>query len=229
MDITKFNKELGKKIAMAKTLENHNEIEAAVKLWLEISEMTLNFSKSRNLEASFRNMLINRTKGILKHIKQLKGDKSEEEVFREEIEAQEELRPELSSYEMNQDKSIISDEMKVQIKKPEESVDFNNTKVIEDSEFKNIPDGFKEVKASEDFKIITPHDKDFVQKRLSQVEKSDISKLKQEQIPRQKFSSNQERFEFDQPEDGKTVICFACGTEIPLNKKVCPNCGANIE
>jgi len=229
MDITKFNKELGKKVAMAKSLENRNEIETAVKIWLEISEMALNFSKSKNLEASFRNMLINRTKGILKHIKQLKGDKSEEEVFREEIEAQEELRPELSSYEMNHDKSNIFDEMEVQIKKPEENVDLNNMKVIEDSEFKNIPDGFKEVKASDDFKIITPHDKDFVQERLSQIEKSEISKQKQEQIPRQNSSSNQDRFEFDQPEDGKIMICFACGAEVAASKKICPNCGANIE
>jgi len=228
MDITKFNKELGKKVAMAKSLENRNEIEAAIKLWLEISEMTLNFSKSRNLEASFKNMLINRTKGIFEHIKQLKGDKSEE-VFREEIEVQEELRPELSSYEMNQDKITISDKVEVQIKKTEENVDLNNIKVIEDSEFKNIPDGFKEVKASDGFKIITPHDKDLMQKRLSQREKSEISKQKQEQIPRQKSSSNQDRFEFDQPEDRKIMICFACGAEIAGNKKICPNCGAKIE
>ncbi len=229
MDITKFNKELGKKVAMAKSLENRKEIEAAIKLWLEISEMTLNFSKSRNLKASFKNMLINRTKGIFEHIKQLKGDKSKEEVFREEIEAQEELRPELSSYEMHQDKSTISDEGEVQIKKPEENVDLNNMKVIEDSEFKNIPDGFKEVKASDGFKIITPHDKDFVQERLSQIEKSEISTQKQEQIPRQNSSSNQDRFEFDQPEDRKIMICFACGAEIAGNKKICPNCGAKIE
>jgi len=149
--------------------------------------------------------------------------------LREEIEAQEELRPELSSYEMNHDKSNIFDEKEVQIKKPEENVDLNNMKVIEDSEFKNIPDGFKEVKASDDFKIITPHDKDFVQERLNQIEKSEISKQKQEQIPRQNSSSNQDRFEFDKPEDGKTMICFACGAEIAGNKKICPNCGANIE
>ena len=228
MDITKFNKELGKKVAMAKSLENRNEIETAVKLWLEISEMALNFSKSKNLEASFRTMLINRTKGILRHIRQLKGDK-EEEVFREEIEAQDELQFNSSNDEKMEELSTIPDETEVQIKKPEGSVFLNHIKVIEDSEFKNIPDGFKEVKASDDFKIITPHDKNYVQKHLNQIEKSEISKQKQEQIPRQNSSSNQDRFEFDQPEDGKIMICFACGAEVAASKKICPNCGANIE
>ena len=229
MDITKFNKELGKKVTMAKILEKRNDIEAAVKLWFEISEMTLNFSKSRNLDASFRNMLINRTKGIVEHIKRLKGDQSDEDVFVEEIETQEELQPELPSYEKTKDENTISDEIEAQIRKPKESVDLTRAKVIEESEVKNLPDGFKEIKASEDFKIVTPHDENYVQKHLSQVENKEIPKSEQEQISRKNSLSNQERFEFDQPEDGKTMICFACGNEIPLNKNVCPNCGANIE
>ena len=225
MDITKFNKELAKKVAMAKRLENRNEIEAAVKLWLEISEMTLNLSKSKNLDISFRNMLMTRTKGIFAHIKQLKGEVSEDDEFRDKIESRDEKLFISFNDEKKEELNSISEEIEVRTKKPEESVDFNNLKAIEDSEFKNIPDGFKEVKASEDYKIITPHDKIFVEKRLSQIEKSEASKQKQEQMQ----SSIQDRFEFDQPEDRETMICFACGAEIEGNKKICPNCGANLE
>ncbi|MFX1575147.1 MAG: zinc ribbon domain-containing protein [Promethearchaeota archaeon] len=229
MDITKFNKELGKKITMARVLESRNQIEDAVKIWLEISEMTLNLSKSKNLEVSFRNMLINRTKGIFEHIRQLKGEKSDEMEFIEEIETEETSQLNSSSGEKVEELNTISDEKEVQIKKPEENVDPIGRKVGEDTEFENIPEGFKEIKASEDFTIITPHDKEIIQKRLNQIEKSKISNQKQEQIPKQDFLSNQERFEFERPEDGKRMICFACGAKIEKNKKICPNCGANIE
>ncbi len=64
MDITKFNTQLGAKIAKAKSYEKNGDKESAIKLWIEISEMTLNFSKSPDLDFSFRNMLINRTEQI---------------------------------------------------------------------------------------------------------------------------------------------------------------------
>ncbi|MFX1313413.1 MAG: zinc ribbon domain-containing protein [Promethearchaeota archaeon] len=227
MDITKFNRELGKKITMAKSLENRNDIEAAIKLWIEISEMTLNLLKSKNLEVSFRNMLMNRTKGIFKHINQLKGDKSEEEEFREKIKAQDDLDS-MPSVDDKMEVSTSSEEMEIQIKKQKEDVDHNTMKIIKDSEFKYIPNGFKEIKASEDYEIITPHDKDYVQKYFNQIGKRDISNQEQKEKSKQLLSSNHDGLEFNQPEGGKTKICFACGAEIAGNKKICPNCGANI-
>ena len=99
MDITKFNKELKVKVALAKSLEKRNEIESAIKLWFEISEMTLNYSKSRGIDTTFKNMLINRMKGILEHIKNLKAGQVEKILFEEEVyipeeEVQEEITAE---------------------------------------------------------------------------------------------------------------------------------------
>jgi len=72
MDITQFNKELGKKIAIAKTYEIKDDIQAAIQQWVEIAEIALNFSKSPKIDPIFKNMIIRRTKGILAHIKNLK-------------------------------------------------------------------------------------------------------------------------------------------------------------
>ncbi|MCK4687784.1 MAG: hypothetical protein KAT66_06625, partial [Candidatus Lokiarchaeota archaeon] len=93
MDISKFNKELGTKIAIAKSLEKSNEITAAIKLWVEISEMTLRFSKSQNLDFSFKNMLIKKTEGLIQHIKNLKSGKIIEDISGEEIEPKVEETP----------------------------------------------------------------------------------------------------------------------------------------
>ena len=71
MDITKFNKTLKSKVALAKSYEKNDEINLAIKLWLEITEITLNFSKSQSIDTVYKNMLITRTKNILDHIKNL--------------------------------------------------------------------------------------------------------------------------------------------------------------
>ena len=39
MDITKFNQELKTKVALANSYEKRKEIDSAIKLWLEISEI----------------------------------------------------------------------------------------------------------------------------------------------------------------------------------------------
>ena len=95
MDIAKFNKELGTKIAMAKSYEKHDNSEVAIKLWIEISEMTINASKDPTIETPFRHMLITRTEQIFEHIRSLKTPKEvqfiEEEIIptKEDIQIQE--------------------------------------------------------------------------------------------------------------------------------------------
>ena len=93
MDITKFNKELKTRVSLARSYERRNEIDSAIKLWLEISEMALKFSKSRNIDARYKNMLLNRTKGIIEHIKSLKAGQYEKALFEDEsIKQTEEVR-----------------------------------------------------------------------------------------------------------------------------------------
>ena len=208
MDVEKFNKELKNKVALAKSYEKINEIAVAIKIWLEISEMTLKFSKSRNIEPSFKNMLINRTKGIFAHIKDLKAGQikslSEEEIYIQEEYIQEDPNTEMEETKSTQ--SVIKDD----------------NEIVEESDFKTIPTGFKEIQPKE-FKIITPHDDDYVKKHVDQVQDSDVFKQQNES------QTNNERFDFEE-EDSKGLTCFACGYDKnSKGAKTCKNCGIELK
>ena len=79
MDIELFNKQLAIKVAKATNLEKRGEIKNAIDAWLEVSEMSLKFSKTRGIDSTFRNMLIKRTEKIVDHIKSLKLNLAEPE------------------------------------------------------------------------------------------------------------------------------------------------------
>ncbi|MFX1481070.1 MAG: hypothetical protein ACFFCI_23560, partial [Promethearchaeota archaeon] len=215
MDITKFNKELKAKVTLAKNHEKRNEIDAAIKLWVEISEMTLKFSKSRNLDSTFKNMLITRTKGILQHIKNLKAGKVEEELFEEEIYIEEDEAQESEPTDIiGKDKGDIQEKGATE-STPEESVESKDINIIEKSEFKNLPKGFKEIQPSEDFKIITPHNEEYVTKRLSQTKE-----------PTHELESKKDEKDSKSPGGRENVVCFACGYDKnPKNAKICEGCG----
>ncbi len=229
MNISQFNKELGIKIARAKAFEKNNDLTAAITLWLEISEMTLKFSKSRNLEISFRNMIINRTKGIFQHIKNLKAGQFKEELFRENDTKTLDEIPQIES--APEDVKNLNNPMPGLEEQESNHVEsaISNNKIVEKSDFKNIPKGFKEIQTSETFKIITPHDENYVKKQLSQEENTQIFKDKKESITEDDPKFNEERFEFTQPKDSKTLICFACGNENNSKEdKICKNCGTTL-
>ena len=73
MDIAKFNQELSYKVAKANGLEKHKRFQEAIDLWLDISEMALNASKTPKIEVYYKSMLIEKTKQIINHIKDLKS------------------------------------------------------------------------------------------------------------------------------------------------------------
>ncbi|MFW9894751.1 MAG: hypothetical protein ACFFD7_03000 [Candidatus Thorarchaeota archaeon] len=220
MDISKFNKELKTKVALALSYEKRNEIESSIRLWLEISEMALNYSKSRGIDPSFKNMLINRIKGIIAHVKKLKAGQAEEFLFEEE-----EYIPETPLEEGIKEELIIK-EITAESKdslgsvRPSETTVSRESTIEKESNFKNIPEGFKEIQTSKDFKIITPHDDDFIKKRSSQ-----------ETNPTQahKPLPEDKRFEFEPSEDSEYLICFACGYDKNAkNAKVCKSCGTTL-
>ena len=220
MDIAKFNQVLKTKVALAKGCEIRNEIESAIKLWLEISEMTLNFSKSREISGNYKNMLIKRTTSILTHIKDLKAGQIEKTIFDKEVLIQNEQSKEATTPEPYLDEP--EDVTPIENELFEE-----NTKstVIEQSEFNNLPQGFKEFQASEDFNIVTPHDGNYVEKVLKRESSSNIGiKKNSEQTP----TSDKERLDFEQSADINTIICFACGTEQRSGTKICKSCGTEL-
>jgi len=220
MDVEKFNEALKTKVALAKGYERRNEIESAIKIWLEISEMTLNFSKSRNIDATYKNMLINRTKGVVAHIKNLKAGQIEKVLFEEEIIVQEEDTQEEINSKLIENEKLASHKIEKEEIEPSEALANNDTNIVEKPEFKKIPKGFKEIQTSTDFKIITPHDEDYVKKRLNPESDS---------IHKQQTQPKQERLDFEQPKDGKSLICFACGYDKnPKNAKTCKSCGTKL-
>jgi len=226
MDIAKFNKELGTKIALAKSLEKSNEITAAIKVWVEISEMTLRFSKSRNLDFTFKNMLIKKTEGLVQHIKNLKSGKIIEDVLGEEIEPRVKETPDQETIDAISSEESYSEDFLTDEEKENNAIESKDVKFIEDSELKNIPNGFKEIQTKKDFKIITPHDNNYVKKVLKKdIDMSIFTPKKGENDQTQ----NQGKIELEQPKDSNKVICFACGAELPAKTKICPNCGTTIK
>jgi len=220
MDITKFNKELKTKVALAKSYEKRNEIDSAIKLWLEISELTLKYSKSRGIDATYKIMLINRTKGIIDHIKNLKAGQVEKLLFEEDDYISEDEVQEEKTSEIIEKEKFVPQKKENKGIRPSKPGEKKETKIVEESNFKNIPDGFKELQTSTDFKIVTPHDEDYIKKRLSQ--ETDPSQSR-------KSLSEDNRFDFEQPEDSEILICFACGYD--KNKKdakTCKSCGTTL-
>ncbi|MFX1407064.1 MAG: hypothetical protein ACFFBW_08920 [Promethearchaeota archaeon] len=213
MDIAKFNKELSYRVAKANGFEKNNKIPEAISEWVAISEMVLAATKDPKLEFSFRSMLIERTKGIINHIKNLKlkieVPKIQEISEREDYLEEEDL---LESKETPIDKSVLVEE---------KSLNKQEIKAIDKSEFKNLPKGFKEIKPSDEFEIITPHDKDYVKKLISKDVDMSIFKHEDQNI--------NPKLELNQPSNGKTIFCFACGEELPILTKICPKCGTTLK
>jgi len=231
MDITKFNKNLAEKVAKANAYEKNNRIQDAIDTWVEISEMALNASKTPNLDFSYRSMIIKKAQQIIEHIKELKAkikksiepstslidDAFDEELFQESDSSEEII------YEETEQKSPKAASTSKEINNNDIPKKDNETKFVEDSDFKNLPKGFKEIEASEDFEIVTPHDKDYIEKIIKQdIDMSIFKHGKQNPQP-------QQHIELEQPKDDKEIVCFACGTISPSNTKICPNCGTELK
>lgn len=231
MDITKFNKNLAEKVAKANAYEKNNRIQDAIDTWVEISEMALNASKTPNLDFSYRSMIIKKAQQIIEHIKELKAkikksiepstsliDDAFDEEFFQESDSSEEI-----IYEETEQKSPKAASTSKEINNNDIPKKDNETKFVEDSDFKNLPKGFKEIEASEDFEIVTPHDKDYIEKIIKQ--DIDMSIFKHDK----QNSQPQQHIELEQPKDDKQIVCFACGTISPSNTKICPSCGTELK
>ena len=231
MNIANFNKELSYKVAKANGLEKHNKIQEATDLWFEITEMTLRMSKTPNLNFSYKSMLIDKTKQMIEHIKNLKQklisqrrveQRIEQKPIPQRIDSEVDTKPTLSEIKVESVPNLISESSnEPEINIPQDDV--KEVKAVKDSDIKNIPIGFTEIETTEDFKIITPHDKNYVKKRLNEDHNLDISKKEETGLPLPK------RIEPDPPIDTSNIICFACGSEISSKSKKCPTCGTDLK
>lgn len=229
MDIATFNKKLAEKITDATLFEKASNTKAAVKTWLDISEMTLMASKDSSLEIAFRNMLISKAEQIVQHIKDLKGRVPEPaelstvpQSTTQMGEFMEDL-PSVSNY--NEEPSHIE---KTADRSPPEK-----PKIKEDSNLKGVPKGFTEIEPSKDFKILTPHDPGIVQKRIEQAENMDIFKgapTQDSDDSEREDTMPAEHIELDSVSEGGSIICFACGYDKnPTNSEICTSCGTKIK
>lgn len=231
MDIAKFNQELSYKINKANGLEKHNKVQEAVDLWLEICDMTLKVSKTPNLEFSYKSMLIDKTKQMISHIKNLKQKlisqrrvtpRLEQKPVRQSIDSEIKTEPSQSDTILKPASNSVSENLN----KSETSItpdDIKEVKVVKNSDIKNLPIGFKEIETTEEFKIIAPHDKDHLKKIQEQDHSLNISKKEETDLPLPK------RIEPDPPIDESNIICFACGSEISSKSKKCPTCGTELK
>ncbi len=231
MDIAKFNQELSYKINKANGLEKNNKVQEAVDLWLEICDMTLRVSKTPNLEFSYKSMLIDKTKQMINHIKNLKqklisqrrvAQHTEQKPIRQSIDSEIKTETTQSETILNPASNSVSENLNESeaIITPD---DIEEVKVVENSDIKNLPIGFKEIETTEEFKIISPHDKDHIKKIQSQAHTLDISKQEKKDLPLPK------RIEPDPPINESNIICFACGSEISSKSKKCPTCGTDMK
>jgi len=206
MDIELFNKQLAIKVAKAKSLEQRGDLKNAIDAWLEVSDMSLKYSKTRGLDSSFRNMLIKRTENIVEHIKKLKVNLVEPERI---IEEQQFIEEEFDDQELGRTVQETEDIRKSQ---------HDNT--YSDEELKNIQEEIVEIKASKDFKIITPH------------EELDMNIFKDNKtvILTDEDDSSFNKEISEQQEINKNLICFACGYDRnPPNAKTCKNCNVELK
>jgi hypothetical protein len=226
MDIAQFNKILGTKIKKANVFESQNQFKEAIRLWVEISEMTLGATKDRSLNVAYRSMLLKKTEQIVAHIRELKASIPVTEDY---MIPKESLREE-SSIEQDYDlpKVPTTDELDIESKRSESS-----PTIVEESEIANLPIGFKEIKPKSGYKIITPHDPSIVQKRLDEADKMDEFFKSTAKKPTPESQNNKpiqpsstiklEKFS----EDG-SLVCFACGSQNPKNTEKCKDCGTPL-
>ena len=176
-------------------------------------------------------MIIKKAQQIIEHIKELKtkikksiepstsliDDAFDEELFQESDSSEDII------YEEMEQKSPKAASTSKEINNNDIHKKDNEIKFIKDSDLKNLPKGFKEIEASEDFEIVAPHDKDYVEKIIKQ--DIDMSIFKHDK----QNSQPQQHIELELPKDDKEIVCFACGTISPSNTKICPNCGIELK
>lgn len=272
MDLSTFNKKLKQLVNKARKHEAREKFEDAKDAWIDVAEFTIHFYKHTKLEPSFRNMLINKTEGIIQHVKNLdkkvrmsetlsglsreqgepheqpspkdKGkDQQTEETLQQDSgppsgagvgqkKSVSDARQEIRIKESSSDDEITEEPKTAKLPTVPSQTPQEEPEIVEDSEFKNMPEGFKEIKPPRDFEVITPHDKEEIEKRLSISGDMSVFKYENEEdSPKGENTINQANEVMENKSESKkeAIICFACGEKNPPGTKKCSNCGTELE
>jgi len=248
MDISKFNEALRKLVGRAKRYEKAGNLEEAIEAWLRVSEFTLRTSKQRDLDSSYRNMLISRTEGIINKIKVLKAELNkpkaehapplepkveEKHIVKAETSSISQQMPPPQEEAQSEEKDRLKQKVttlgptKISKEKPkaEDSSELDTRsgkappeapEIIEKSEFKNLPNGVKQIKPSKNIEVLTPFDSELVKRRLG--EDIHLSGLK-----------SQENTEADEISKKRKIICSVCGEVNSAEREICKNCGTELK
>ncbi len=254
MDLSTFNKGLKKLVISAKRYEIDEKFKDAKEAWIQVAEYTINFYKHTELEPSFRNMLIGKTEGIIQHVKKLdtkiRMSKSLSTISQKQ--QNQSIKhggitgdhPSPSNQETQSSSSQIEDEYELpevpnsppqNIKTPQNNTSHpippkKKPEIIDDSDFKNLPEGFKEIKAPKDFKIFTPHDAEEVRRRLTQDEDMSIFKYDGKENETEANSIEKSNVKLKQKDKKKeAVICMYCGEKNLPGARKCKNCGTELD
>ncbi|MBD3254615.1 MAG: hypothetical protein GF383_05955 [Candidatus Lokiarchaeota archaeon] len=233
MNISKFNKKLGEKIAKAHSFERNKRTQDAIDMWIEVSEMTIAASKSPRIESTYRNMLITRTQTILNHIKELKNGPKVEQIPQTYSPNSTSKEPKDSSkiilekknnkIKSNEDTNKKNLENKKESNKQKDQTNkFDNDNWIEHQKSESKASDLIEIEAPKDFKIVTPHDPDFPKKMKELSEKIDTNIFTPSAKENQKSNNKKEDL-------GDNVICFACGAKNNKEAVVCDECGVKLK
>jgi hypothetical protein len=224
--IATFNERLKKMVDKAKNFEKSKNFERSIKSWIEISEFCINFIKTPNLDISFKNMILQKTRNIINHIKSLKinlkqekqdiWDREKQEIYKlmQDIPETPTDSPEIIDTSANNesiDEDTISSDQKV--------------KKIHD--FKNIPKGFEEIKPPDyNFETIISRDDLKPKSNLKKSKNFQSNKLNSKSLKGANLKKTEIKKEIKTKKT--TRACPYCGGRIEINEKICSQCGAPL-
>lgn len=247
MNVSKFNDLLKKKIRAAKNYEELNDREKAIETWIKVSELTLKQSKNPNIDHSYRNYLIQKTRQIIDYIKRLKtrsriegsetrGAKELKRVQREQTTSKIREKNE-SAYKQQRSKqkkgsaekrkslpSEVNDDSKENSNdgrfKDEEKKGHSQAINDLESEFRNMPSGFQKINPSQDFSVSdikTPLDEDKIREKQNQDVDMSI------------FQHNKEKKKDEKHKKQKSEVFKSDRQDEPLEGSICFACGTKLK
>ncbi len=203
--IVTFNEKLKDLVDKAKGYDNLKNYKKSIKAWIEISEFCLKFAVDPKIDITYKNMLVKKIRNIINHVKSLKLKMQQKE--RKIIELEEKkisaLIDDLPEPPIGEPVALDSSVDNGTIK---DDIISSDQKVKSIQDLKNIPNGFKQIKAKTyDFKTIIPKNQSRPMVNLEKESPKKENKLKK-----------------------PTRSCPFCGGAIGIDMKICSHCGTPL-
>lgn len=203
--IVTFNEKLKDLVDKAKGYDNLKNYKKSIKAWIEISEFCLKFAGDPKIDITYKNMLVKKIRNIINHVKslKLKMQQKEQKIIELEEKKISALIYDLPEPPIGEPEALDSSVDNGTIK---DDIISSDQKVKSIQELKNIPNGFKQIKAKTyDFKTIIPKNQS---RPMVNLEKESLKKENKLKKP--------------------TRSCPFCGGEIGIDEKLCSHCGTPL-